>query len=197
MPATAPERPLMLSPNASAKPRVCGMRNRPSRLAGPRASRERSEPPDAIRRVLPAVMAEEYARSILNGFVKLLWRLRFGRGHLRVRCRSLNPPDDHADASLHSDLHRTSQSAVESSRDAGRPIDSSHHWAEYGKPYPTSLGGSKPTADSHEHPARTVRNMAGYHAANVSVIESHHGVCRRPVAGQSPGSSTRWQSAEN
>ena len=47
MPATAPERPLTLSPNASAKPRVCGMRNRPSRLAGPRASRERSEPPDA------------------------------------------------------------------------------------------------------------------------------------------------------
>ena len=34
MPATAPERPLTLSPNASATPRVCGMRNRPSRLAG-------------------------------------------------------------------------------------------------------------------------------------------------------------------
>ena len=47
MPATAPERPLTLSPNASAKPRICGMRNRPSRLAGPRASRERSEPPYA------------------------------------------------------------------------------------------------------------------------------------------------------
>ena len=34
MPAIAPERPLTLSPNASAKPRICGMRNRPSRLAG-------------------------------------------------------------------------------------------------------------------------------------------------------------------
>src|ERR1700756_4234486 len=67
MPATAPERPLMLSPNASAKPRVCGMRNRPSRLAGPRASRERSEPPDAIRRVLPAVMAEEYGAIEYGG----------------------------------------------------------------------------------------------------------------------------------
>src|SRR6201988_1109744 len=67
MPATAPERPLTLSPNASAKPRVCGMRNRPSRLAGPRASRERSEPPDAIRRVLPAVMAEEYGAIEYGG----------------------------------------------------------------------------------------------------------------------------------
>src|SRR5271166_6366260 len=47
MPATAPEHPLTLSPNASAKPRVCGIRNRPSRLAGPRASHERSEPSDA------------------------------------------------------------------------------------------------------------------------------------------------------
>jgi hypothetical protein len=33
-PATAPERPLTLSPTASAKPQVCGMRNRPTRLAG-------------------------------------------------------------------------------------------------------------------------------------------------------------------
>jgi hypothetical protein len=37
-------------------------------------------------------------------------------------------------------------SAVESSRDAGRPIDPSHHQAEYGKPYPTPLGDPKPTA---------------------------------------------------
>jgi hypothetical protein len=53
-------------------------------------------------------------------------------------------------------------SAVESSRDAGRPIDPSHHKAEYGKPYPTSLGDAKSTADDDEHPLRTVRNMAGY-----------------------------------
>jgi hypothetical protein len=77
--------------------------------------------------------------------------------------------------SLHSDFDRTSQLAVESSRDAGRPIDPSHHKAEYGKPYPTSLGDAKSTADDDEHPLRTVRNMAGYHAANVSVIELHHG----------------------
>src|SRR6201999_2819139 len=67
MPATAPERPLTLSPNASAKPRVCGMRKRPSRLAGPRASRERSEPPDPKRRVLPTVMAEEYGAIDMAG----------------------------------------------------------------------------------------------------------------------------------
>jgi hypothetical protein len=44
------------------------MRNRPSRLAGPRASRERSEPPDASRRVLPAVMAEEYGAIDMAGY---------------------------------------------------------------------------------------------------------------------------------
>jgi hypothetical protein len=37
-------------------------------------------------------------------------------------------------------------SAVESSRDARRPIDSSHQQAEYAKPYPTPLGDSKDTA---------------------------------------------------
>ena len=34
VPATALERPLTLSPNASAKQQVCGMRSRPSGLAG-------------------------------------------------------------------------------------------------------------------------------------------------------------------
>ena len=59
-------------------------------------------------------------------------------------------------------LDRTSQLAVESSRDAGRPIDSSHHQAEYAKPYPTPLGDSKPTASRDEQPGKTARNMQGY-----------------------------------
>ena len=47
-PAIAPERPLTLSPNASARPRVCGMRNRPSRLAG--QSPEGNVPPPNVTR---------------------------------------------------------------------------------------------------------------------------------------------------
>ena len=46
--ATAPEHPLTLSPNASAKPRVCGMRKRPSRLAG--QSPEGNLPPPKVTR---------------------------------------------------------------------------------------------------------------------------------------------------
>ena len=41
----------------------------------------------------------------------------------------LCPADDHAGVSLHSD-HSLSQLAVESSRDAGRPISFSHQGAE-------------------------------------------------------------------
>ena len=86
--------------------------------------------------------------------------------------------------------HQTAQvttifvSAVESSRDAGRPIDSSHHKAEYAKPYPTPLGDSKPTADGTEHPVRTVRNMAGLpvegrDAEHITVASSNAGRLRR------------------
>ena len=48
MPATAPERPLTLSPNASAKPRVCGFRHHPSRLAG-QSPEGNLPPPNATR----------------------------------------------------------------------------------------------------------------------------------------------------
>lgn len=55
-----------------------------------------------------------------------------GHGHLRIR-RYIFPADDLADASLHSDLVRASQSAAESSRITGRPFPCGHR-----------LGGSEP-----------------------------------------------------
>src|SRR6201993_2736275 len=88
MSATAPEHPLTLSPNASAKPRVCGMRSRPSRLAGPRASRERSEQPDAIRRVLLTVMAEEYGAIEYGGLPR--GGKSTGLGRTKKGCRRLS-----------------------------------------------------------------------------------------------------------
>lgn len=92
---------------------------------------------------------------------------------------TLNPCGGHMSGWHTTQLTTIFVSAVESSRDAGRPIDSSHRRPEYGELYPTSLGDSKPTADSHEHPARTVRNMQGYQLRGcLVVIMLRHNVIR-------------------
>src|SRR5690349_18766030 len=56
-PATALERPLTLSPTASAKPQVCGMRNRPTRLAG--QCPERNLPPPNANLTTSAVVTPQ------------------------------------------------------------------------------------------------------------------------------------------
>ena len=119
--------------------------------------------------------------------------------HLRARCRSINPADDHADVSLHSDSSGISNEAVESSRRPGgqslRPSP-----AHRKKPYPTSLGDSKPKAAATT-PCKKVRTtmeprldiMTNGVAAVVIPCRGEQGrrrlfpTCGNPGADEDPG----------